>query len=809
MGMDKRTAYRVFGEQVLSAKQGNAFQLFFVELATALWEADFEPRRPQGSLGDKKCDGFHVSEQIVFQCYAPRTVRARNLRKKITSDFEGAQTHFQETMKKWVLVHNDQEGLATEADEEIKRLRRDHPTVAIEQWGVQLLVEKMMTLSDEKLAVLVPVVNAINTEVTAYAKNQLPDQQVFVGRRQLLNRIIELCRTEPVAPRISLEGMGGIGKTATAVAATIELVQEGHFADGQFFIDLNGFSDSEAVKPIDALAFLLAPLLRDNERLPESVEHRAALWRERTLGKQLIVVLDNAKSASQVAPLITGPDGPTIVITTRARSEFPNFVEFSVDEMSPGDALSLVRCFSTDVADDDARDLVDIVGYHPLAIEVAMGRLRARGEQPRELINIIAAEPLEALNIGARAERVVEVVLERSLSELSPSEALRWASLSILPGSFRAWCTDAIWQMSSQNDLELFRNLNLLKRSDDRYSLHDLLRALGKSKLKTSERIGFWRHLAKATTDQLTKLNSEYQQGGERVSPALAELDREIPVIRKSVLWASDHAEVAEEAYYAITSIPNQMHILHLRLTTDESIAWLKAGLSAAESVEDRQATMHLAGNLGIMFRRDQLFDRSEQMLIQSLDAATQAGDCLQEAKQLGNLGLLYRDVGKLELAASQLKESVRIFTKLGDRAGIARNLGNLGSVHSLSGALNEAEQCLREAIDIGNRVGDVAGVAIDRNELGLVYRKLKNHRGAKTTLYRAIAAFDKIKDRSNAARALKNLGHVLMDVDEHQSALLQFEKALEHAKSQNLTDLADFETAYLELLSYLGDSKD
>ena len=58
-------------ENALLKKNGHAFEDFFVEAGTALWRQDFEPWRPQGRLGDMKCDGYRISEKAVFQCYPP------------------------------------------------------------------------------------------------------------------------------------------------------------------------------------------------------------------------------------------------------------------------------------------------------------------------------------------------------------------------------------------------------------------------------------------------------------------------------------------------------------------------------------------------------------------------------------------------------------------------------------------------------------------------------------------------------------------------------------------------------------------
>jgi hypothetical protein len=63
-------------KNALLEKKGSAFEELFVQAAIVLWGDDFEPWKPQGPVGDFKCDGYLVSEQTVFQCNAPEQFQA-------------------------------------------------------------------------------------------------------------------------------------------------------------------------------------------------------------------------------------------------------------------------------------------------------------------------------------------------------------------------------------------------------------------------------------------------------------------------------------------------------------------------------------------------------------------------------------------------------------------------------------------------------------------------------------------------------------------------------------------------------------
>lgn len=139
-------------------RQGQAFQDFFVEVGMYRWGSDFEGRRSQGRIGDKKCDGYHVPTQTVYQCYAPRALQAKELIQKITEDFNGAYDNRSHTpLKAWALVHNDSDELPTTAHELIIALRKKHSAeIEIKTIGPTLFLTLVMEIELPKLKLLFP-----------------------------------------------------------------------------------------------------------------------------------------------------------------------------------------------------------------------------------------------------------------------------------------------------------------------------------------------------------------------------------------------------------------------------------------------------------------------------------------------------------------------------------------------------------------------------------------------------------------------------------------------------------------------------
>src|ERR1035441_4022339 len=182
----------------------------------------------------------------------------------------------------------------------------------------------------------------------------------------------------------AIGGMAGVGKTALAVLFTHRVA--GLFPDGQLYVDLRGFGPSgDPVPPARVVREFLGALGVAPRAVPADVDAQAGLYRSVLAGKRVLVVLDNARDAAQVRPLLPGSAGCLVVVTSR--SQLAGLAAVEGARLLP---LGLLT-------EQEAREL--------LAGRLGAGRVEAEAEAVTELIGLCARLPLAWAITAARTAR--------------------------------------------------------------------------------------------------------------------------------------------------------------------------------------------------------------------------------------------------------------------------------------------------------------------------------------------------------------------------------------------------------------------
>ncbi|MFF3074429.1 BTAD domain-containing putative transcriptional regulator [Kitasatospora sp. NPDC057936] len=203
----------------------------------------------------------------------------------------------------------------------------------------------------------------------------------FVGREAELARLSEHFGGDGGPhPPVLVTGPAGVGKTALVLRWAHR--HAAAFPDGRVAVNLRGFDETEPLRPEEALAELLRALGADEGAIPATEEEAGAAYRSLLAGRRVLILLENARDAEQVRPLLPGEPGCAVVVTSRHR----------LTELVVGEGARALPLPSLD-ADD---------GFGVLAGVAGLARLEAEREAAQRVVELCEGLPLALRIAGSR-----------------------------------------------------------------------------------------------------------------------------------------------------------------------------------------------------------------------------------------------------------------------------------------------------------------------------------------------------------------------------------------------------------------------
>lgn len=334
----------------------------------------------------------------------------------------------------------------------------------------------------------------------APAPAMLPsDTAVFTGRDAELEAFHALLRPATARDawrprRFLITGMAGVGKSALAVRAAH--AGAAYFPDGQLYADLRA-TDGTPKDPCDILLRLLRALgetgLDRESPIADDLDELVRLYRTRTAGKRLLLVLDNASGDLQLAPLL--PGSPDIVVLITAQTPLTEAAGAHTTTLAPLDEDTAGQLLSNTAGPDRTasdleavREIAAYCGGLPLALRVAGAWLAARPHWSPGRLARRLSDPRTRLLELRFADLDVRSSLHRSVDRIDPETRGFLGRLSLLgPGPFDAATVAAAVGLSegaAEERLERLVDASLLdlcgvgRQGLPAYGLHPLVRLL-------------------------------------------------------------------------------------------------------------------------------------------------------------------------------------------------------------------------------------------------------------------------------------------------------------------------------------------
>ncbi|MEU7870082.1 BTAD domain-containing putative transcriptional regulator [Dactylosporangium sp. NPDC049140] len=621
---------------------------------------------------------------------------------------------------------------------------------------------------------------------------ELPrDIAAFVGRAEALRRLDAALAAGGATPRIAvLEGTAGVGKTTLAVHWAHRVAER--FDDGQLYLDLGGFAPAAAAVGADkAVRRLLEALRVPAARLPSALEGQIGLYRSIMAERRMLLVLDNARDAEQVRPLLPGSPRSMVVVTSRNQllslAVKDGAQRLRLDVMPSGEAgvLFTGRVGASRVAAEPraADVIVARCAGLPLALAVVAARVgtrpgRALGSLADELCDAQAG--LDPFDIGA-ADTDVRAVFSWSYRTLGEPAARLFRLLGLHPGPDVS--LDAAVSLAARPPREVRRTLADLARAHlvtpggpGRWAMHDLLRVYS------------------------TELARAHEPDEERRAAVVRLLDHYLATAHAAAVGFRPHRRPIDpprpaagvvartfadrEAAAAWFAAERQMLLAAVRLAVDAGcwghawrLAWCLAdfldhhghwhdllavqrdGWRAARRTGDVLAEAHSHAGLGRAHGRRGRHERALPHLDRARELFAELGDGAGQAYLHRGMAFSLEMLGRQPEAMDHDLRALDLYRRAGDEAGQASALNGIGWSHAQLGRLEAALTACGEALELHRRTGNRHGQASAMDSIGYVLHRLGRPDEAGHHYGRALALFREIGDRFSEADTLTHIG--------------------------------------------------
>nr|WP_277611412.1 BTAD domain-containing putative transcriptional regulator [Streptomyces scabichelini] len=660
----------------------------------------------------------------------------------------------------------------------------------------------------------------------------------FAGRQEELARlesVLAAAADHSTAVVISaVSGTAGVGKTALALhwARRVRKL----FPDGQLHVNLRGFDPGgPTMDPAAAVRGFLDAFGVPPARIPAGLEGQVGLYRSLLAGRRVLVVLDNARDAEQVRPLLPGAPGCLALVTSRNRLTSLAAIEgahlVTVDLLAPAAARDLLisRLGAARVAAEPAavEEIVARCAGLPLALVVVAARAAA---QPHLPLAGLAGElrkadsRLDALDAGDPASQV-RTVFSWSYRTLSPDMARLFRLLGLHPGPDMgvpgAAALAGVPTGRARTLLaELVRAHLLAEHVPGRYASHDLLRAYATELANTLDTeadrhtamhrmLDHYLHTARTAEAVLTP----YEQNLITLPPARpGAAPEDLPDHQEAQAWFIAELPVLLAAIdqAAATGFDTHAWQLTSALTSflDRHVYWpvlaatQATALEAAQRRGDRAGEANAHRGFGIaQDRLDHPEDARTHYLL-ALDLFGELGSRPGQARMHLHLARLSGAQDRFEQALAHACHGLDHFRTVDDRAGQSAALNHIGWFHAQLGDHHQALTDCRRALALTLETRDLNSQAHTWDSLGYIHHHLGRYDEAVDCYGQALALFHRTGDRHSEATGLLYLGDTHHSAADSEAARTAWTQALAIADELALPDTDPLRVRILQQLT-------
>ena len=640
----------------------------------------------------------------------------------------------------------------------------------------------------------------------------------FAGRTAQLAELrawMQAAESSDEAVRVLvIGGTAGAGKTALAVHWAHQ--SAAGFPDGQLYVNLRGFDPSGTpVVPADALRWFLGAFGVTEKQIPDSADARAALYRSVLAGKRMLVILDNARDAAQVRPLLPGSPSCLVLVTSRAR--LPGLAATEGAQLLPLDVLTGTEARELLVGRlgdrasaeaDAARQLTESCSRLPLALSIVAARAAARPLMPLAELSQELADAqgrLDALDAGDPVASI-RAVFSWSRQQLSEPAARLFRLLGLHAGpdvtiAAAASLAAMLPAEAAAAVAELADAHLIAEHTPGRYAFHDLLRAYAADLARTTDPEDLREEAVYRILDHYlhtacsgVRLLNPARQRLPMAPPRPGVTPEMLTCAADAQMWFAAERQVLLAAISQADELGYDTHAWQLPWASwlffdregywHDQVANQHTAIAAAKRLGDRAAQAHVYRDLGASYSRLGLLAEGRVYCTQALDVYHELGDQLGQARAHNEIMLLAERQGRLAEALGHAQLALGLYRDEGYEPGQAKMLNGVGYIHAQLGEYQQALEFCEQALSMNRGRGDPLNEGATWDSVGYVLYHLGRFEEAIAHITTALRTIEGMAGGYYQTTMLIHLGdahHAAGDPDQARHAWRQALAILEH----------------------------
>jgi tetratricopeptide (TPR) repeat protein len=644
----------------------------------------------------------------------------------------------------------------------------------------------------------------------------------FTGREEVLNKLYEALaasRVTALSQRQAISGLGGIGKTQTAIAYAHR-----HRAEYKAVLWVVAESRESLISDFVALASVL--------NLPErNVQEQnlvvAAVKRWLDANSDWLLILDNADEPKLIEEFLPKNSKGHILLTSRAQVfddlDILNPVE--LDEMSSGDAKEflLTRTGRRDLESDEERAIEELakeLDYLPLALEQAGAYIKQLRSNFQDYLVSYRQRGLDLLEKGAtggKNRKTVKTTWSLNFQQVEetskaaadllrvsaflnpdriPNELIRVGAVELGSELAAALANVKTDPLALDEVLRPLIQYSLIRRDrkTDSYDIHRLVQAVLQDGLDDIKKREWAERIVKAVARTLPDVDEINFSEWDHIEPLLPHAQACIELIEN---WNLDFLESAQ----LLNVVGRHLH-LRARLSEAEPLYIKSRSIRETVLGPDDPLVATSLHNQAWLYSDQGKYAEAEPLYLRSISIreASLESNHLNVANSFSRIGWLYLKQGKYAETESYFRRSLEIREKLlpSQHIDIADSFYDLGALYYSQARYDEAELIIKRTLEIREKVlgPNHYLVANSLYYLALIHREHGRFAEAESVCLRAIAITEKAlgENYPRISNILKNLALVYIEQERNpaaESLILRAVKIEEESLGRDHPDLA------------------